>query len=133
MPLVHNRRKNHKHKALCKVSSQRHNKWIKKGDEVIVVSGNHKGAKGEVVNRTNTHVTVRDVNMRKKATRKSEQNPQGGHVAVELPIHASNVSLHVEGIGAVKLSHVSDDNGSRLVYEKDGQEVTHRVLKSVNG
>lgn len=67
---------------------------IKKGDEVIVITGRDKGKTGEVVavNRETSRVTVRGINMVKRHTRPSAQS-QGGIVEKELGIHISNVAL----------------------------------------
>ncbi len=67
---------------------------IKKGDEVIVLTGRDKGKKGEVtkVNLENSRVTVQGINQVKKHRKPTQQAP-GGIDTIELPIHASNVAL----------------------------------------
>ena len=66
---------------------------VKKGDEVIVISGNDKGTTGEVkeVLRDDNRVVVEGVNLRWKHRKPTQQNPQGERVQVECSIHASNV------------------------------------------
>jgi len=69
---------------------------IKKGDEVVVITGRDKGARGKVlnVNRETLRVTVEGVNMMKKAVRPNPQTGQeGGFVEKEGTIHISNVML----------------------------------------
>lgn len=70
---------------------------VRKGDQVIVISGNDKGEVGTVkeVIRRKGRVVVEGVNLRWKHKKPSQQNPKGERVQVECPIHASNV-LHVD-------------------------------------
>jgi len=66
---------------------------IKKGDEVVVISGDHKGSKGKILQviRTKKRVIVEGVNLIKKHERKTQDNPQGSIVEREASIHYSNV------------------------------------------
>lgn len=66
---------------------------VKKNDEVIVISGSHRGSRGKVLQilTAKNRVLIEGVNLIKKATRKSQQNPQGGLVEREGGIHISNV------------------------------------------
>ena len=68
---------------------------IKKDDKVIIIAGEHKGAEGKVfkVLRDKNKVLVEGVNLIKKHAKPSTQNPQGGIIEKEAPIHISNVSL----------------------------------------
>lgn len=68
---------------------------IRKGDHVVVISGNDKGKKGEVkrVYRERDRVLVDGVNMRWKHKRPSQQAPKGERVQEECSIHVSNVML----------------------------------------
>lgn len=72
---------------------------IKKGDKVIVISGDAKGKTGTVakVDREKMRVVVEGLNMATKHTKPSAQNPQGGIVKEEAPIHISNVALISDG------------------------------------
>lgn len=66
---------------------------VQKGDEVEVISGNHKGKTGTVleVNAEKEQVIVEGVRVMKKAVRRSEQNPDGGLLDKDGPVHISNV------------------------------------------
>lgn len=66
---------------------------VKKDDNVVVISGNHKGKKGIVlsVNAAKEQVVVEGVRVMKKAIRRSEENQDGGIEEVDGPIHISNV------------------------------------------
>jgi large subunit ribosomal protein L24 len=66
---------------------------VKKGDEVEVITGNHKGKRGTVllVNAEKGRVIVEGARPVKKATKPSEANPSGGINTIDGPIHISNV------------------------------------------
>ena len=66
---------------------------INPGDEVEVIAGNHKGKTGKVleIHPRKEQVIVEGVRPIKKAVRRSEQNPDGGIIEKDGPIHISNV------------------------------------------
>tara|TARA_Y100000385_G_C13056340_1_gene622150 strand:+ start:706 stop:930 length:225 start_codon:yes stop_codon:yes gene_type:complete len=66
---------------------------VSKGDEVKVISGNHKGKQGTVlaVNAEKGQVVVEGARIMKKAIAKSEANPDGGIIEQDGPIAISNV------------------------------------------
>ena len=66
---------------------------VRKGDMVAVVSGDDKGKRGRVLRviSDKNRVIVEGVNLIYKHLRRSQQNPQGGRIRREAPIHASNV------------------------------------------
>ncbi|MEM9479546.1 MAG: 50S ribosomal protein L24 [Verrucomicrobiota bacterium] len=68
---------------------------VKKGDTVEVISGNHKGSTGAVLQVISgkDQVLVEGVRMIKKHERKSQDRPEGGITEKEGPIHISNVKL----------------------------------------
>ncbi|MDZ7370899.1 MAG: 50S ribosomal protein L24 [candidate division KSB1 bacterium] len=68
---------------------------VKKNDLVIVLSGNYRGKKGRVLKvfPDKQRVIVEGVNFIKRHTRPNPQNPQGGIIEKEGPIHASNVMV----------------------------------------
>ena len=68
---------------------------LKEKDEVIVVAGKDKGKTGTVtkINFKKDLVFVTGVNMAKKALKPSQENPSGGFVAVETPLHISNIAV----------------------------------------
>ena len=92
---------------------------IKKGDQVVVITGRDKGKKGEVLEvlRTESRVRVQGVNIVKRH-RRATQNDAGGIISMEAPLHISNVA------------HVDPESGAptRVGFEvKDGEKV--RVAK----
>ena len=68
---------------------------IKKGDMVQVIAGDNKGQQGKVlkVEAEKQRAIVEGVNLCKKATKPNAQNPQGGIVEKEAPIHVSNLQI----------------------------------------
>jgi large subunit ribosomal protein L24 len=66
---------------------------LKKGNEVVVIAGDHKGSKGKILEilREKNRVLVEGVNLVKKHERKTQDNPQGSIVEREASIHLSNV------------------------------------------
>jgi len=69
---------------------------LKKGDEVLVIAGKDRGKRGQItkVSPTTNRVVVAGINMIKKATKPNPQTgAEGGIVAQEASIHASNVML----------------------------------------
>jgi len=68
---------------------------LKKGVEVVVISGDHKGNKGKIlqVQRAKDRVLIEGVNLVKKHERKTQENPQGSIVEREASIHVSNVKV----------------------------------------
>ena len=66
---------------------------VKKGDKVKVISGKDKGQVGTILEAypKKDRVLVEGVNMIKKHSKPSNDNPQGGIITKEAPIHVSNV------------------------------------------
>jgi large subunit ribosomal protein L24 len=68
---------------------------VKRGDDVVVISGAHRGRRGKVLRvfSDGDRVSVEGVNLITKATRKSPQHPEGGLIKREGTVHLSNVML----------------------------------------
>jgi large subunit ribosomal protein L24 len=68
---------------------------VKKGDEVRVISGNHRGAEGKVLQvlPKKEQVLIEGVRLIKKTQRKSQDSPNGAIITREGPIHISNVKI----------------------------------------
>ena len=66
---------------------------VKKGDEVVVLSGKEKGKQGRIIAvlPKKSRVIVEGLVMLKRHTRKSQQYPQGAIIEREGSIHISNV------------------------------------------
>lgn len=104
-------------------------KKIRKGDTVIAIAGNDRNKTGTVLRCYGDKVLVQGINVRKKHVKASQQNPRGGIVEMEKPIHVSNLKVWVEG-KPVKLKVRLNKKGEReLVYSKQDKEILHRSLK----
>jgi large subunit ribosomal protein L24 len=70
-----------------------HRPRIRRGDEVLIVTGASRGRRGRVlrVDAEKSEVIVEGVNLVFRHIRRSEQHPQGGRLRREAPIHLSNV------------------------------------------
>jgi large subunit ribosomal protein L24 len=77
---------------------------VKKGDNVQVITGNHRGAKGKIlaVLPKKSQVIIEGVRLIKKHTKRSQENQQGGIIEREGPIHISNVKTVVAEAPAPK-------------------------------
>jgi large subunit ribosomal protein L24 len=99
---------------------------IKKGDNVIVISGPYKGIKGRVLKAfpKANKVIVEKVHMIKKHAKPSQRNPQGGIVHKEAPVNASNVMIFNQKINAVTKAVFVVREGKRIrVCKKTGDEL----------
>jgi large subunit ribosomal protein L24 len=75
---------------------------VKKGDKVVVTTGQYKSSEPHEVLRVDAEkgrVIVQGVNLRWKHQKRSQQNPKGGRVHLEMAIDASNVLLFSEKLG----------------------------------
>jgi large subunit ribosomal protein L24 len=106
---------------------------IKKGDTVMVLSGNERGATGEVLRILTKadRVVVQGVNMRAKHLKPSQANPQGGIVRREMPIHISKVSPVVDGKPTRVRFETKPDGTKNRVAVKGGKvlHTLHEVKK----
>jgi large subunit ribosomal protein L24 len=68
---------------------------IKKGDTVMVITGESKGQKGRIleVDRNKDRAIVEGVNMVSKHTKPNAKSPQGGIIKKEAAVHVSNLML----------------------------------------
>ena len=100
---------------------------IRKGDDVIVITGKDKGKRGTVLRRVDQeHLLVEGVNRVKKHQR---PNPMkgltGGIVEKDMPIHISNVALFnpqtqkADRVGVKAL----DDGRNVRVFKSNGEMV----------
>jgi len=89
---------------------------VRRGDRVRVIRGNFAGAEGNVLRvlTKENRVVVEGVNFRKRHMRPSQDNPEGGIVTFEAPIHASNVMLIDPGTGEPsRVRHVVREDGTK--------------------
>jgi large subunit ribosomal protein L24 len=99
---------------------------IKKGDNVIVISGDSKGQQGRVlfVDREKERAIVEGVNMVSKHSRPTNDNPKGGIITKEAPIHVSNLKVLDTSGKATRVGRQMDEKTNKLVrYSKNTGEV----------
>jgi len=99
---------------------------IKKGDEVIVITGKNRGARGIVLQvREDDRVVVEGVNVVKKHTKPNPMaGTPGGIIEQERPIHVSNVALYNEATGkADRVGFRTLEDGRKVRYFKSNGEV----------
>ena len=100
---------------------------IKKGDQVIVNSGEYKGQKGRVltVNRDKKRAIVEGVNMVSKHTKPNAKSPQGGITKQEAAVHISNLNLVDPSSGeSTRLGRKLNENNKLVRYaKKSGEEI----------
>jgi len=98
---------------------------IKKGDRVVVLSGENKGKEGEVLEvlRDKYAAIVEDVNIVKKHQKPVGENP-GGIVEQPAPLHLSKLALIDPQSGKATRIGRRDENGKSVRFaKKSGQTI----------
>lgn len=99
---------------------------IKKGDTVCVLAGKDKGKTG-VVSRVivdKQRAVVEGLNKVQKSQKLSAQNPQGGFITVEAPIHVSNLNVVDPKTGKPTRVGYKMVDGKKVRYaKKSGEEI----------
>ena len=97
---------------------------IKKGDQVIVITGRDKGKTGEVIKAMpkENKVIVQGINLVKRHT-KPTQESAGGIISKEAPIHVSNVALIDPKSGKATRVGFKIENGQKVRVAKRSGEV----------
>jgi large subunit ribosomal protein L24 len=100
---------------------------IKKGDTVVVLSGDAKGQEGKVlsINKEKMTAVVEGVNMVSKHTRPNAKAPQGGIVKMEAAVHVSNLMLIDPSNGKpTRVGRKMDEKSGKLVrFAKKSGEI----------
>ena len=97
---------------------------ITKGDLVQVITGNNKGKTGRVIKvfLSKDKILVEGINIVKKHSRPTQDNPQGGIIEKEAAIHISNVMLLADG-KITRVGYKVLDDGSKVKFAKNTGEV----------
>jgi large subunit ribosomal protein L24 len=100
---------------------------VKKGDMVMVIAGDDKGRTGEImkVMGSDGKVVVQGINRVWRHVRPNRQNPRGGRIQKELPIHISNVlPVDPETSQATRVTFKINEDGSKdRVAKKSGKSL----------
>ena len=100
---------------------------IMKGDRVRVIRGNYRDLEGSVLEvfPDQDRVRVEGVNMRKRHTRPSQADPDGGIMSIIAPIHISNVMLvDPAGDTASRVrTRVEEDGTKERISVKSGNPI----------
>ncbi len=100
---------------------------IKKGDTVQVITGESKGVQGRVLEvfRRKDRAIVEGVNMVSKHTKPNADQPNGGIVKKEAPVHISNLLLIDPSSGEpTRIGRRRNDEGKLVRYaKKSGEEI----------
>ena len=88
---------------------------IVKGMIVKVISGNHKGQSGKVLDvfPKKMKAIVEGVNFRKRSVRPTQDNPSGGYVDREAPLHLSNLMV-LHNDQATRVGYKKLENGKKV-------------------
>ncbi len=98
---------------------------IKTGMTVKVIRGNHRGQEGKVLHvfPKRKRALVEGVNFIKRHSRPTQQNPKGGIVEKEAPIHVSNLMV-VHGGSPTRIGYKKLEDGSKIrIAQKTGAEI----------
>jgi large subunit ribosomal protein L24 len=99
---------------------------IKKGDTVLVLSGNDKGKQGKVmsVDVKSQRAIVEGVRIMSKHTRPNAEHPQGGIIKQEAPIHISNLMVVDKSGTPTRVGRKKDEKtGKSIRYSKKSGEI----------
>lgn len=98
---------------------------IKTGMNVRVIRGNHRGQEGKVLYAfpKNDRVIIEGVNLIKRHTKPSQDNPQGGIVEKEASLHISNLMVLHSG-KPTRIGYKKLDDGTKIrIANKTGEEI----------
>lgn len=100
---------------------------IKKNDTVMVIAGNDRGKTGKVLKvfPKESRLIVEGINLRKRHTKPSQKNPQGGILEKEAPIHISNVMIIDP-----KTNEPTRIGAKIILDEKTGKKKIARISKA---
>ena len=98
--------------------------YIKKGDNVIILSGKDKGKKSKVisVNRENNTAIVEGINIVHKCVKRRSQEEESRIVEIEAPLNVSKIALVAKDGKATRVGS-KIENGKKVRYSKRTGEV----------
>ena len=99
---------------------------LKKGDKVVVLSGNDKGKTGEVLEviPKNQKIIVKGVNIRKKHVKPRKAGEEGGIIPSEFPVHSSNLNVVCPKCGkTTRIGYKTENDKKVRICKKCGAEI----------
>ncbi|MDH5720364.1 MAG: 50S ribosomal protein L24 [Spirochaetia bacterium] len=100
---------------------------LKVNDEVVVIGGKSRKQRGKIlaIDKKRGRVIVQGVNLRKRYARPTQENPKGGILEIESPVHISNVSYYdAKEKKAAKIRMSIDKAGKKVrISSASGKEV----------
>ncbi len=103
--------------------------WIKKGDKVLIISGNDRGRTGTILRRDGDHVVIQGMNIRKKHAKRQARVQTPSIIEIEMPIHVSNICLCNDEGKPICLKVKQLKKEKELVYHQDGKDTVFRTLR----
>lgn len=99
--------------AKNQISKYKVNK-LRVDDEVLIIAGKEKGKRGSVmyIDKSSDRIVVQGINRMTRFQRPTQENPQGGKIEVEMPLHISNVMFY----------DAKSKSGMRLGYSVSGKK-----------
>ena len=100
---------------------------IKKGDQVVVLSGKDKGKTGEVIRSIpkESKVVVSGVNVAARHRKPTQVNPQGGIERKEAPMHVSKVAIADPKTGKATRVRFEERDGKKVRIAAKSGELIH--------
>tara|TARA_B100001057_G_C22406047_1_gene777845 strand:- start:257 stop:571 length:315 start_codon:yes stop_codon:yes gene_type:complete len=98
---------------------------LKKGDEVLVLTGKDKGKTGKIIKiiPKERKAIVSEIN-RVKKNQKPDNNQPGGIVDKEMPIHISNLSFYDPQLKkGIRIGYKIDDGKKSRINKSSGKEI----------
>ena len=97
----------------------------KVGDNVKIIAGDQKGSSGKIVKiyRSKNKALVEGINMVKKHNKPNSNNPKGGIVEKEAPIHISNISFVTKDGNATRVGYKIEDGNKVRISTKTKETI----------
>tara|TARA_A100001011_G_scaffold54868_1_gene53566 strand:+ start:3349 stop:3654 length:306 start_codon:yes stop_codon:yes gene_type:complete len=98
---------------------------VKVGDNVKILSGDHKGSSGKIlkIDRLKNTALVEGINLVKKHNKPNANNPKGGIVEKEAPINLSNIALTTKDGLVTRFGFRFEKDGKKVRFSKKTNEI----------
>jgi large subunit ribosomal protein L24 len=99
---------------------------LKVNDNVVVMNGVDRGRRGKLlfVDKKKGRVVIEGINKKKKHVRGNQENPKGGVVTIEFPLHISNVLYFCDKCKkGVRLGYEVSESGKTRVCKSCGKSI----------